>query len=184
MRGFLSLTEHFWDFLHKHLLFLFGCISILTACTPSTLTPISNADMRHYQGKATLLIAVDGSDERKVRHLELSTAQEPEGYEIYFHDEKKGHGLIALQVPAPSSDLYLKEYSLTGMYGCSRGKAGYGSGSKHIAHIKPGATYFLGTINTSMNTTYNEMPEALIKEAKEKYHYTPHGEDLGAHKIF
>jgi len=157
---------------------------LLSACTPSTLTPVSNADMRRYQGKATLLIAVDGRDDRKVRHLELSTAEEPEGYEIYFHDEKKGHGLISLQIPAPSHDLYLKEYSLTGMYGCSRGKAGYGSGGKHIDTLLPGKTYFLGTINTGMNTTYKEMPLSLRKEAKEKYGYTPHGDDLGNHKVF
>jgi len=153
---------------------------LLSACTPSTLTPVSNADMRRYQGKATLLIAVDGRDDRKVRHLELSTAEEPEG-----------HGLISLQIPAPSHDLHLKEYSLTGMYGCSRGKAGYGSGGKHIdtllKHIDtllPGKTYFLGTINTGMNTTYKEMPLSLRKEAKEKYGYTPHGDDLGNHKVF
>jgi len=163
---------------------LFYTAVILAGCTPSTITPVSNADLSRYSGEATILIAVDGRDDRKVRHLELATKEEPEGYEIYFHDTKKGHGFIVLTLPAPSSDLYLKEYSLTGMYGCSRGKAGYGSGSKHIPHIKKNKTYFLGTINTSMNTTYNEMPKSLRQEAREKYGYTPNGADLGAHKIF
>ncbi len=157
---------------------------LFTACTPSTLTPKRGTTAKHYPGEATILIAVDGSDDRKVRYLWLVTREEPDGYEIYFHDEKKGHGFIELKIPAPAHDLFLQEYSLTGMYGCSRGKAGYGRGSKHIAVIKPGTTYFLGTINTSMNTVYNEMPKQLQKEAKSRYGYTPRGEDLGEEGTF
>ncbi len=152
---------------------------LFTACTPSTLTPKNAEASKHYPGEATVLIAVDGSDDRKVRYLWLVTEEEPDGYEIYFHDEKKGHGFIEMKLPAPAHNLFLQEYSLTGMYGCSRGKAGYGRGSKHIAYIEPGKTYFLGTINTSMNTVYNEIPKSLRKEAKSRYGYTPHGEDLG-----
>ncbi|RRS32629.1 MAG: hypothetical protein P794_00790 [Epsilonproteobacteria bacterium (ex Lamellibrachia satsuma)] len=149
-----------------------------TGCTPDTLTPVSNSSGNTYKGKALILIAVDGSDERKVRHIEIATAEEPEGYEMYFHDKKISEGFIAVTLPTTSTNVRLKEYSLTGHYGCSRGKAGYGSGSKSIPKITAGKTYFLGTINTSMNTMYNEMPAPLVQEAKTKYNYTAHDEDI------
>ncbi|AKF24817.1 hypothetical protein YH65_05025 [Sulfurovum lithotrophicum] len=151
---------------------------LLTGCTPDTLTPVSNADRSYYKGDALILIAVDGDGKRAVRHIEVVTKEEPLGYEIYFHDRKPDKGFIELKIPTPSSNVRLKEYSLSGHYGCSRGKAGYGSGSKIIAKISSGKTYFLGTINTDMNTVYNEMPKALVKEAKKKYNYTAKGEDI------
>ena len=151
---------------------------LLTGCTPDTLTPVSNASPDRYTGKATILIAVAGDGKRAVRHIEVVTKEEPLGYEIYFHDRKPDKGFIELKIPTPSSNVRLKEYSLSGHYGCSRGKAGYGSGSKTIAKISSGKTYFLGTINTDMNTVYNEMPKALVKEAKGKYNYTAKGEDI------
>ena len=147
-------------------------------CTNNSLTLVSNTTGENYKGEAELLIAVDGTDHRKVRHIEISTDEEPQGYEIYFYKNKIGEGFIAIKIPTPSTNIRVKEYSLTGMYGCSRGKAGYGSGSKSIATVSQGKTYFLGTINTSMNTMYNEMPEELLKEAKYKYNYTPYGEDF------
>jgi hypothetical protein len=153
-------------------------VLLLSACTNSSLTPISNASAKNYSGEAKLLVAVDGTDDRKVRHIVISTNEEPEGYEIYFHDNKVGEGFIPITLPTPSTNVRISEYSLTGLYGCSRGKAGYGSGSKSIAKITKGKTYFLGTINTSMNTAYNEMPEEYMKEAKSKYNYTPHGKDF------
>jgi len=157
---------------------LFLALLFLTGCTPDTLTPVSNANPDRYKGKATILIAVDGDGKRAVRHIEVVTKEEPLGYELYFHDKKPEKGFIELKIPTPSSKVRLKEYSLSGHYGCSRGKAGYGSGSKTIAKISRGKTYFLGTINTDMNTVYNEMPKALVKEAKKKYNYTAKGEDI------
>lgn len=157
---------------------------IFTGCTNSSLTPISNAKSENYTGQATVLIAVDGTDDREVRHIEIETKEEPESYEIYFHDKKYGEGFIVVTLPAPSTAVRLSEYSLTGMYGCSRGKAGYGYGTKVLPKIENGKSYFLGTINTSMNTMYKEMPEALYKEAKKEYHYTPHGTDLGKKSNF
>ena len=156
---------------------LFLCIG----CTPSSITPISNANQKNYTGKAQLLIAVEGTDGRAVRHVEIYTDEEPLGYEIYFHDKKVSHGLIAITLPTPSTHVRIKEYSLTGYYGCSRGKAGYGSGSTTIAKVTQNNTYFLGTINTSMNTTYNEMPTTLIEEAKSKYHYITEDKKMKNH---
>ena len=161
-----------------------SALILFTGCTPDTLTPVSNADRSHYKGEALVLVAVDGDGKRAVRHIEVATNEEPLGYEIYFHDRKPDKGFIELKLPAPGSSVRLKEYSLTGHYGCSRGKAGYGSGSKSIAKIHSGKTYFLGTINTDMNTVYNEMPKALIQEAKKKYNYTAQGEDLPKKHIF
>jgi hypothetical protein len=155
-----------------------------TGCTNSSLTPISNAKASNYSGEATILIAVDGTDSREVRHIELGTKEETEGYEIYFHDKKYSEGFIVLTLPTPSSEVRLVEYSLTGMYGCSRGKAGYGYGTKVLPKIENGKTYFLGTINTSMNTMYKEMPEELYNEAKSDYHYTPHDTDLKEKRNF
>ena len=160
----------------KHLI-LFAAL-IFTGCTNSSLKPISNAKASNYSGEATILIAVDGTDSREVRHIELGTKEEPEGFEIYFHDKKYSEGFISVTLPTPSTQVRLAEYSLTGMYGCSRGKAGYGYGTKVLPKIENGKTYFLGTINTSMNTMYKEMPDELMKEAKEKYNYTPHGTDI------
>ncbi|MBA1420257.1 MAG: hypothetical protein FAF03_05180 [Epsilonproteobacteria bacterium] len=157
---------------------------VFTGCTNSSLTPISNAKASNYTGEATILIAVDGTDDRNVRHIELGTKEEPEGYEIYFHEKKYSEGFIVVTLPTPSTKVRLVEYSLTGMYGCSRGKAGYGYGTKTVSHIENGKTYFLGTINTSMNTMYKEMPDELMKEAKEKYNYTPHGTDIKKKSTF
>ena len=158
--------------------FFFPLFLFIFGCTNSSLTPISNASAKNYSGEAQLLVAVDGIDERKIRHIVISSNEEPEGYEIYFHDKKVGEGFIPITIPTPSTNVRVSEYSLTGMYGCSRGKAGYGSGSKSVAKVTKGNTYFLGTINTSMNTMYNEMPDELMKEAKSKYRYTPYGEDF------
>ena len=150
----------------------------ISSCTSSSLTPLSNANVKNYTGQATLLVAVDGDERRKLRHIEIATNEEPEGYEIYFHDNKLGKGLLPITLPTPSTNVRIKEYSLSGHYGCSRGKAGYGYGHKRIAKITNGNAYFLGTINTSMNTTYNEMPNRLINEAKNKYHYILQAEDF------
>jgi len=147
-------------------------------CTNSSLIPLSNAKAENYSGEAKVLIAVDGTDNREVRHIEIMTEEEPEGYEIYFHDKKVSEGFIAVTLPTPSTHVRLSEYSLTGMYGCSRGKAGYGFGTKILAKIDNGKSYFLGTINTSMNTMYKEMPDELLIEAKSKYNYTAHGTDI------
>jgi len=169
----------------KILLTLILFISLsLVGCTNSSLTPISNAKASNYSGEATILIAVDGTDNREVRHIELGTKEEPEGYEIYFHDKKYSEGFIVVTLPTPSTEVRLAEYSLTGMYGCSRGKAGYGYGTKVLPKIVDGKTYFLGTINTSMNTMYKEMPEELREEAASKYHYTPHGTDINKKSTF
>ena len=162
----------------KYLLFAVSIVLIFTGCTNSSLKPISNAKASNYSGEATILIAVDGTDSREVRHIELGTKEEPEGFEIYFHDKKYSEGFIVVTLPIPSTQVRLAEYSLTGMYGCSRGKAGYGYGTKVLPKIENAKTYFLGTINTSMNTMYKEMPDELMKEAKEKYNYTPHGTDV------
>ena len=159
-------------------------ILFFVGCTNSSLTPISNAKGSNYSGKATVLIAVDGTDDREVRHIEIMTDEEPEGYEIYFHDKKIGEGFIPVTLPTPSTHVRLSEYSLTGMYGCSRGKAGYGSGDKVLPKIVDGKSYFLGTINTSMNTMYKEMPKELYQEAKSTYHYTPKGTDINNNTMF
>ena len=42
----------------------------------------------------------------------------------------------------------------------------------------------MGTINTDMNTVYNEMPKKLMGEAKKKYHYTAQGEDIEKKNTF
>ncbi len=63
--------------------------------------------------------------------------------------------------------MHLKEYSLTGYYGCSRGKRGYGFGMAVLKRIEPGKRYFLETIDTAMNTTYPEIPPSLCDDAKE-----------------
>ena len=162
----------------KYLISIACIVLIFTGYTNSSLKPISNVKASSYSGEATILIAVDGTDERKVRHIEISTNEEPEGYAIYFHNKKIGEGFIPVTIPTPSTNVRLKEYSLTGYYGCSRGKAGYGTGVKSIPKATKGNTYFLGTINTNMNTMYSEMPWNLMKEAKSKYHYTPHGTDF------
>jgi hypothetical protein len=161
----------------KNIIFILSSMLFL-GCAPSSITPISNANKALYSGEAQLLIAVDGTDGRAVRHIEVYSDEEPLGYEVYFHDTKVSDGFIAINIPTPSTNVRLKEYSLTGHYGCSRGKAGYGSGTKTIPKVTNNHTYFLGTINTSMNTMYDEMPESLMKEAKSKYHYTPHGTDF------
>jgi len=153
-------------------------ILFFIGCTNSSLRPLSNAKASNYSGEATVLIAVDGIDSREVRHVEIMTDEESEGFEIYFHDKKIGEGFIPVTLPTPSTHVRLAEYSLTGMYGCSRGKEGYGYGTKVLPKILKGKTYFLGTINTSMNTMYEEMPEELINEAKETYQYKAHGSDL------
>jgi len=164
---------------HKSLpcLIVFSSLFFM-GCTNSSLTPLSNAKAENYSGEAKVLIAVDGTDDREVRHIEIMTEEEPEGYEIYFHDKKVSEGFIAVTLPTPSTHIRLSEYSLTGMYGCSRGKAGYGFGTKVLAKITNGKSYFLGTINTSMNTMYKEMPDELLTEAKSKYNYTAHGTDI------
>jgi len=164
--------------------FYFPLFLFIVGCTNSSLTPISNATASNYRGEAQLLIAVDGTDDRKIRHIEIGTEEEPEGFEIYFHDNKIGEGFIAINIPTPSTNVYIKEYSLTGHYGCSRGKAGYGSGSKTIKKIVQDKVYFLGTINTSMNTMYNEMPTELMTESKRKYHYIPQSSDIEKKNIF
>lgn len=43
---------------------------------------------KHLTGEATALIALGGTDDREVRHIEIMTDEEPEDYEIYFHDKK------------------------------------------------------------------------------------------------
>ena len=164
--------------MRRSLFFSLFIVFTFVGCTNSSLKPISNSKASNYSGEATILIAVDGTDSREVRHVELGTREEPEGFEIYFHDKKYGEGFIPVILPTPSTHVRLTEYSLTGMYGCSRGKAGYGYGTKVLPKIENGKTYFLGTINTSMNTMYKEMPDELMKEAKEKYNYTPHGTDV------
>jgi hypothetical protein len=166
------------------LLFLPLLSLLFISCVNNSLTPLSNAKAGNYSGEAKILIAVDGTDDRKVRHIEIMTKEEPEGYEVYFHENKIGEGFIAITLPTPSSEVYLAEYSLTGMYGCSRGKAGYGYGNKVLPKITNGNSYFLGTINTSMNSMYKEMPEELTKEAKNKYNYTPHGTDMKVKSTF
>jgi len=153
-------------------------------CTSSSLTPVTNAKNTNYTGKAKILIAVDGTDDRKVRHVEIMTKEEAEGYEIYFHKNKVGEGFIVINLPTPSTNVRLSEYSLTGIYGCSRGKSGYGYGDKILSKITHGKSYFLGTINTSMNTMYKSMPKELIKVSKTKYNYTPHGTDIEDESTF
>jgi len=167
-RSFMKLTFFFASLV---LLFIGGC-------TNSSLRPISNIKASNYSGEATILIAVDGREKREVRHIEIGTAEEPEGFEIYFHDKKYAKGFIVVTLPTPSTHVHLAEYSLTGDYGCSRGKAGYGSGDKVLPRIENGKTYFLGTINTSMNTMYKEMPAELRTQAKTQYHYKIHGTDI------
>ena len=162
----------------KNRLLFLAIAALLTACTQNTVE-LADPDMRSSdKNVATVLIAVDGDKARAVRHLVIGTDEAPLDYELYFHEKKVNEGFIAVKIPAPSSNIQLKEYSLSGHYGCSRGKAGYGSGSKTIAKITAGKSYFLGTINTDMNTVYNEMPKKLMKEAKSKYHYTAHGDDI------
>ncbi len=162
----------------KHRLLLLLVTLFFTACTSNTVE-LADPDMKtSAKDIATVLIAVDGDKERAIRHLVIGSNEAPLDYELYFHEKKISEGFIAVKIPAPSSNIILKEYSLSGHYGCSRGKAGYGSGSKSISKILPGKSYFLGTINTDMNTVYNEMPAKLMTEAKSKYNYTPHGEDI------
>jgi hypothetical protein len=168
----------------RNIIFTIFLSLFFLGCTNNSLTLLPNATGKNYKGEAKLLVAVDGTDEREVRHIEISTDEEPEGYEIYFNEKKIGEGFIVITLPTPSTNVTLKEYSLTGMYGCSRGKAGYGSGSKTIAQVNDGETHFLGTINTSMNTMYNAMPEELLKESKSKYNYVPHGADFGKSSRF
>lgn len=165
------------NMIFKNIIFTLSSI-LFFGCAPSSITPISNANKALYSAEAQLLVAVDGTDGRAVRHIEIYSDEEPLGYEVYFHDTKVSDGFIAINIPTPSTNVRLKEYSLTGHYGCSRGKAGYGFGTKTIPKVTKGHTYFLGTINTSMNTMYDEMPESLMKEAKSKYRYTPHGTDF------
>jgi len=149
-----------------------------SACTTNTVE-LADPDMKtSSKNTATVLLAVDGDKERAVRHLVIGTNEAPMDYELYFHEKKISEGFIAVKIPAPSTNITLKEYSLSGHYACSRGKAGYGSGSKSIAKVTAGKSYFLGTINTGMNTVYNEMPAKLMKEAKSTYHYTAKGEDI------
>ncbi len=151
---------------------------LLMGCATNTATPVTDETKTLYKGEALLLLAIDGTQTRGVRFIEIASNEASQGYEIYFHDKKPTKGFIGIKIPAPSTNVYVKEYSLSGHYGCSRGKAGYGSGSKHIATVVRGKTYFLGTVNTSMNTMYNEMPKALISEAKSKYNYKVHSKDI------
>ena len=154
------------------LTFIMTVFCIVGCTTPSTLTPIADKPNKHYEGTAQIFIAVEGTDDRKVRHIEIGT-QEEEGYEIYFHKEKTkvGEGFIVLEIPTPSHNVFIQEYSLTGMYGCSRGRAGYGESVYKVPLVEKNKIYFLGTISTSMNTTYQEIPEELLEEAQTKYHY-------------
>jgi len=166
------------------LLFLPFFSLLFIGCANTSLTPLSNATAGNYSGQAKILIAVDGTDDRMVRHIEIMTKEEPEGFEVYFHENKIGEGFIAVTLPTPSTEVYLSEYSLTGMYGCSRGKEGYGYGNKVIPKIINAKSYFLGTINTSMNSMYKEMPKELINEAKNTYNYTPRGTDIEGKSTF
>ena len=168
----------------KSTLLLLSTALFFTACTQDTVELADPDAKMDNRSVATVLIAVDGDKTRAVRHLVIGTNEAPLDYELYFHDKKISEGFIAVKVPAPSTNIRLKEYSLNGHYGCSRGKAGYGSGSKSISKILPGKSYFLGTINTDMNTVYNEMPKKLMGEARSKYHYTPHGEDIEKKNAF
>ena len=162
----------------KNILFFLTTALLLASCTNNTVE-LADPDMKTANKEvATVLIAVDGDKKRAVRHLVIGTNEAPLDYELYFHDKKINEGFIAVKIPAPSSNIQLKEYSLSGHYGCSRGKAGYGSGSKTIPKVTAGKSYFLGTINTDMNTVYSEMPTKLMGEARSKYHYSPHGQDI------
>jgi len=168
----------------KNTLLLLTTALLFTACTQDTVE-LADPDMKtSAKNAATVLIAVDGDKRRAVRHLVIGTSEAPLDYELYFHDKKISEGFIAVKIPAPSTNIILKEYSLNGHYGCSRGKSGYGSGSKRIPKVQPGKSYFLGTINTDMNTVYNEMPNRLMGEAKSKYRYTAHGEDIEKKRKF
>ena len=154
--------------------FLFAIALLLYGCggTGTEIVVPEDSGAGHYQGEATVLVGVEGHGKRALRHLEISTAEAPEGYAIYFHDKKPSHGLVAVKVKAPSTHVRLSEYSLTGFYGCSRGKLGYGYGADEIARVEPGKTYFLTTVNTAMNTTYAELSRDLAKEAKMQYGYS------------
>ena len=155
-----------------------------TGCTQNTVELADPEMSVSSKNSATVLIGVDGNKKRAVRHLVIGTHEAPLDYELYFHDKKISEGFIAVKIPVPSTNITLKEYSLSGHYGCSRGKAGYGSGRKSLEKIIAGKTYYLGTINTDMNTVYNEMPKRLITEAKKKYHYTAHGVDIEEKRAF
>ena len=165
-------------------IFFFIFVLFFIGCTNSSLKPFSNAKADNYSGEATVLIAVEGTKDRKVRHIEIMTEEESEGYSIYFHEKKISEGFIALTLPTPSTNVRLSEYSLTGMYGCSRGKEGYGSGDKILPKIENGKSYFLGTIYTRMNSMYKDMPKKYYKEAKEKYNYTAQGTDIKEESTF
>ena len=167
-------------------LFLTGSLFFFNGCADNTVqlaNPNTNNNSTH-KNEATLLIGVDGDKKRAVRHLVIGTNEEPLDYELYFHEKKISEGFIAVKIPAPSTNIQLKEYSLSGHYGCSRGKAGYGSGSKTIGFIEKNKIYYLGTINTDMNTVYNEMSPQLIKKAKQKFNYSAHGTDIPKSNTF
>ena len=168
----------------KNTLLLLTTVLLLSACTKNTVELADPDKASSDKNVATVLIAVDGNKERAVRHLVIGTNEASLDYELYFHEKKINEGFIAVKIPAPSTNVQLKEYSLSGHYGCSRGKAGYGSGSKTLEKVTAGKSYFLGTINTNMNTVYNEMPTKLISEAKSKYHYHAHGQDLEKKRKF
>ncbi len=146
-------------------LFLFGC----SATGTESIVP-SKDSKAGYKGDAIILIAVEGHGKRAVRHVRISTQKAKNGYAVFFHDKKPSKGFIVVKVHAPDSHVKLTEYSLSGYYGCSRGKRGYGYAIEEIPQVLPGKTYFLTTINTSMNTTYAQMPDALKQEARSHYH--------------
>ena len=168
----------------KNTLILLLSTLFISACTTNTVE-LADPNMKTSEkNTATVLIAVDGDKARAVRHLVIGTNEAPLDYELYFHEKKISEGFIAVKIPAPSTNITLKEYSLSGHYGCSRGKSGYGSGSKSIAKVLAEKSYFLGTINTDMNTVYNEMPVKLVKEAKKTYNYNARGEDIAKKSRF
>ncbi len=122
----------------KSTLYLLITTLFFTACTQNTVELADPNAKTDNKSVAIVLIAVDGDKTRAVRHLVIGSNQAPLDYELYFHDKKIFEGFIAVKVPAPSTNITLKEYSLNGHYGCSRGKAGYGSGSKSIPKIWAG----------------------------------------------
>lgn len=171
-----------WKKLYISTLILAG--TLFNGCTETTVQLAKPNIQTNNHNSAVILIGVDGDKKRAVRHVVIGTKESKEDYKIYFHDKKISEGFIAFNIPAPSSKIILKEYSLSGHYGCSRGKAGYGLGSKIISKVLAGKTYYLGTINTDMNTVYDEMSPKLIKEAKQKYNYKAHGTDLPQSNAF
>ncbi len=89
----------------RYLSWILVVIWLLSACAPTTLTPVSDIDPKRYSGEATILLAVAGNSNRGIRHIEIVSNEAHRGFELYFRKAIVKKGFITL---VTTSSNYLK----------------------------------------------------------------------------